>query len=279
MRLLVYTPTYAGGLLGECRGSVLPQQFIGEWEWVIDEDDPFPAPDHRNVLAKYRRAKGLALSGGYDALVTVEHDMVLPVDALAKLASTEAAGVVFGVYVLRHGSNVLNAWQYKGDRNLGMSLSLFPNELRILRRAGVGRVSGVGWGCTLIRREVLERAPFDDGGGDCPAGDIPFALWCLRNKITMMARFDVECGHIEEGRVLMPTEAINMTKVEALQRVNVLAGGVSVALEPGQRYVLPDGDALELERAGYVRRIVIERAVAEPMAETAVAVEGRKRKK
>ena len=77
----------------------------------------------------------------------------------------------------------------------------------------------------------------------------------------------------------MPTEAINMTKVEALQRVNVLAGGVSVALEPGQRYVLPDGDALELERAGYVRRIVIERAVAEPVAETAVAVEGRKRKK
>ena len=46
-----------------------------------------------------------------------------------------------------------------------------------------------------------------------------------------------------------------------------------------RRYVRPDGDALELERAGYVRRIVIERAVAEPVAETAVAVEGRKRKK
>ena len=278
MRLLVYTPTYAGGPLPECRGSVLGQRYDGSWEWVVDADDPFPVPDHRNVLAKYKRAQAMALQGGYDALVTVEHDMVLPVDALAKLASTEA-GVVFGVYVLRHGSNVLNAWQYKGDRNLGMSLSLFPNELRILRRAKVGRVSGVGWGCTLIRREVLQRAPFDDGGGDCPAGDIPFALWCLRNKVTMMARFDVECGHIENGRILMPTEAINMTKVEALQRVNVLAGGVSVALEPGQRYVLPDGDALELERAGYVRRIVIERAVAEPVAEVAISPAGRKRKK
>lgn len=278
MRLLLYTPTYAGGLLAECRESVLGQRYEGEWEWVVDSDDPFPPPDHRNVLAKYRRAKAKTLEGGYDALVTVEQDMILPPDALAKLAGT-AAGVVFGVYVLRHGSNVLNAWQYKGDRNLGMSLSLYPNELRILRRAGVGRVSGVGWGCTLIRRDVLERAPLSDGGGECPAGDIPFALWCLRNGVVMMARFDVECGHVEEGRVLMPTEAVNMTKVEALQRVTVAAGGVSVALEPGKRYVLPDHDAFELERAGYVRRIVIERAVAEPEAETAVApVQKSKRK-
>lgn len=278
MRLLVYTPTTEDGPAAACVESIDGQQYQGQWEWVVDADDPFPVPDHRNVLAKYRRAKSLALAGGYDALVTVEHDMVLPSDALAKLAETEA-GVVFGVYVLRHGSNVLNAWQYKGDKNLGMSLSLFPNELRALRRAGMGRVSGVGWGCTLIRRDVLERAPLTDGGGDCPAGDIPFALWCLRNGVTMMARFDVECGHIEDGRILMPTEAINMTKIEALQRVNVLAGGVSVALEPGKRYVLPDGDALELERAGYARRIVIERALAEPVAEQAVAPAGRKRSK
>ena len=44
MRLLVYTPSFAGGLLGECRGSVLAQQFIGEWEWVI-EHTPKPLPE------------------------------------------------------------------------------------------------------------------------------------------------------------------------------------------------------------------------------------------
>lgn len=271
MRLLVYTPTTEEGPAPACVESIASQQYAGEWKWVVDTDDPFPVPDHRNVLAKYIRAKAKALREGFDALVTVEHDMILPPDALAKLASTTAAGVVFGVYVLRHGSNILNAWQYKGDKNLGMSLSLFPNELRSLRRAGVGRVSGVGWGCTLIRRAVLEQAPFTDGGGTCPAGDIPFATWCLHNGVLMMARFDVECGHIEEGRILMPSEAINMTKIEALQRVNVLAGGVSLALEPGKRYLLPDADAVELERAGYVRRIVIERAVAEPAAEQAIS--------
>ena len=29
--------------------------------------------------------------------------------------------------MLRHGSNVTNAWEHTGGRNLGMSLSLYPN--------------------------------------------------------------------------------------------------------------------------------------------------------
>lgn len=280
MRLLVYTPTTEDGPAAACVESIEVQQYGGQWEWVVDSDDPFPVPDHRNVLAKYRRAWKLAIEGGYDALVTVEHDMILPVDALARLADTPEAGVVFGVYVLRHGSNVLNAWQYKGDKNLGMSLTLFPRELEILRRAGRGRVSGVGWGCTLIRRPVLERAPLTDGNGTCPAGDIPFATWCLRNKIAMWARFDVPCGHIEEGKVLMPYEdGVDMAKIKALQSVNVMVGGASLRLEAGQRYVIPARDASELERAGYVERMIVERAVAEPEAEQAIAPAGRKRKK
>lgn len=278
MRLLVYTPTYAGGLLGECRGAVLAQQY-GDWEWVIDDDDPFPAPDHRNVLAKYRRARVQALAGGYDALVTVEHDMVLPVDALATLAATDAP-VVFGVYVLRHGTFVLNACRYENDRNVGMSLSVYPGELRILRRAGVGRVSGVGWGCTLMRRDVLERAPLDDGGGQCPAGDLPFAQWCLANRVEMLARFDVACGHVTGGSVLMPNDAVETVTVTALQSLNVLAGGVSLAIVAGEQYALPIGDALELARAGYVRRPVeVETATMDdaPGVEHAVTRKGKRK--
>lgn len=279
MRLLVYTPTTEDGPAAACGLSIRGQQYSGKWKWVVDADDPFPIPDHRNVLAKYRRAQAMALAGGYDALVTVEHDMVLPVDALARLAGV-AAGVVFGVYVLRHGSNVVNAWRYEGDRNLGMSLSLYPHELRRLREQGVAvRVSGVGWGCTLIRREVLAAAPLDDGGGECPAGDLPFAQWCLRAGVRMMAHFGVCCGHVEEGRVLEVGESIELVKCEGLQRVNVAIDGASVALVAGGLYALPAGDVAELERAGYVRRVVVERAVAEPEAETAVAPAGRKRKK
>lgn len=282
MRLLVYTPTTEDGPAAACSESIEGQRYGGQWEWVVDADDPFPVPDHRNVLAKYVRAKSMALREGFDALVTVEHDMILPADALERLAATTEAGVVFGVYVLRHGSNVLNAWQYKGDRNLGMSLTLFPRELEILRRAGRGRVSGVGWGCTLIRRQVLERAPFTDGAGTCPAGDIPFATWCLHNRVPMWARFDVPCGHIEEGKILMPYEdGVDMAKIKAVQSVNVLVGGASLRLEAGQRYVIPERDAAELERAGYVERMIVERAVVEdaPGVEHAVSPVQRKRKK
>ena len=241
------------------------QQFSGEWEWVIDDDDPFPPPDHRNVLAKYQRARRRALDEGFDGLVTVEHDMVLPVDALEKLAATDAP-VVFGTYALRHGSHVLNTWRYENRRNFGMSLSLYPHELRILRRAKVGRVSGVGWGCTLIRRDVLERAPFVDDG-QCMAGDMPFAQWCLAEDVLMLARFDLECGHVEDGKILMPYETTDLVAVEPLQRVNVLIDGGVVTLEIGQEIALPAFMVHDLERAGYVRRVAavvaVERAVDE----------------
>ena len=281
MRLLVYTPAYAGGPLAECRGSVLGQRYDDRWEWVVDDDDPFPTPDHRNVLAKYQRARAKALAEGFDALVTVEHDMVLPVDALEKLSET-AAPVVFGTYTLRHGSHVLNTWRYENRRNFGMSLSLYPHELRILRRAGVGRVSGVGWGCTLIRRDVLERAPFVDDG-QCMAGDLPFASWCLAEDVLMLARFDVECGHVEDGKILMPYETTDLVKVEPLQRVRVLVDGATVTLEVGEALELPAFMVADLERAGYVRRVAVEveRAVDDMAGvERAVsAVQKRKRSK
>ncbi len=279
MRLLVVTPTFEDGPEAACVESIQGQQYEGPWEWVIDADDPFPPPDHRNVLAKYQRARVKALNEGFDALVTVEHDMVLPVDALEKLTATEAP-VVLGTYTLRHGSHVLNTWRYENQRNFGMSLSLYPHELRILRKAKIGRVSGVGWGCTLIRRDVLERAPFIDDG-QCMAGDLPFAQWCLANDVLMLARFDLECGHVEDGKILMPYETTDPVRVEPLQRVRVLVDGATVTLEEGQPIDLPAFMVADLERAGYVRRLAVERAVVEdaPGVEHAVSPVQRKRKK
>ena len=188
------------------------------------------------------------------------------------------APVVFGTYTLRHGSHVLNTWRYENQRNFGMSLSLYPNELRILRKAKIGRVSGVGWGCTLIRRDVLERAPFLDDG-QCMAGDLPFAQWCLAEDVLMLARFDLECGHVEDGKILMPYETTDPVRVEPLQRVRVLVDGATVTLEIGEAIELPAFMVDDLERAGYVRRAAVERAVAEPAAEVAVSPVQKSRRK
>lgn len=252
-KLLVYTPTFEDGPLAACVESIRGQQYGGPWEWVIDDDDPFPAPDHRNVLAKYQRAQKMALDGGYDALVTVEHDMTLPADALQKMVDAQKP-VVYGVYVLRHGSLVLNAWRLEGRKNLGQSMSMFPDELeRAKERADLWPVSGCGWGCTLIRRDVLERIPFHDGGGMNHAGDLVFAVDCLRAGIEAWAHFGVLCGHVENGVELRPFIGLGaITKVKAAQTFNGLMMGSTMHFAEGEIYHVPGRAAAEWERAGLV---------------------------
>ena len=129
--------------------------------------------------------------------------MVLPLDALTKLAAANKP-VVYGVYMLRHGSTVLNAWRREGTKALGQSLSLFPDELGRAKRAGLWPVSGCGWGCTFIRRDVLAAVPFHDGGEQNLAGDLVFAVDCLRQGFEAYAHFGVQCGHVHDGVVLWP---------------------------------------------------------------------------
>lgn len=289
MKLLVYTPTHDDAMHPQCRASIEAQQTTHTWQWVIDDDDPLPPPDHRNVLAKYQRAQRKALAEGYDALVTVEHDMVLPPDSLQKLADTPGCEVVYAPYVLRHGSYSLNTWQYCGDNNLGMPLTLYPAELARYRAAGVGRICGCGWGCTLIRRSVLARIPFHDGGGTNPPGDIQFAVDCLRAGVISHGRFDAPCGHFDEtGRMLMPYEDTPaQARVEAIQDVTVLIGGHSVKMTAGVRYSCTRAEAYDLQRAGYVRirptepdtEPEIERAVIDPPEQATAPAQRRKRTK
>lgn len=288
--LLVYTPTYADLLRPETVASVAAQRFDGELVHEISRHNPYPGERNmRNVTAQYQRARQMALDGGYDGLLTVEHDMVLPPDAAQKLWETQA-DVVYAAYMLRHGTNVLNLWRWTaGARNLGMSLSLYPAELRALRRKGVGRVSGVGFGCTLIRRETLSKIPFrQDPNGNAP--DIPFALDCLQRGIVALGRFDVACGHIHEGVVLDAYQHGGIVaRAYALQNVTVNLNGESVRLTQGRYYTLPLPVAGELARAGYVRLTNgvdagtetegRETATAEPARETATATVTKRRKK
>lgn len=258
-RLLIFTPTFGDGPLAETMESVgyqrahdangKPIELIHQLGW----HNPFGPGDIRNVVAQYQQAREMVRAGAFDGLVTVEHDMWLPHDAIYRLWHTPAA-VVYGVYMLRHGSNVINAWQHTGTRNMGMSLSIYPKQLAHWRARGVGPVSGVAFGCTLIRREVIERIAFrgDRDGRSC---DIMFAMDCVQAGITQMARFDVECGHYEKGEWLMPFSGPGgqKTRAVALVDVNVAADGESKRIEKGRHYTLPLAVAQELERAGYVR--------------------------
>jgi hypothetical protein len=164
-----------------------------------------------------------------------------------------AAPVVYAPYLLRHGRPVLSAWRYENRRNLGMSLSLYPADLKAAMTTGVVRTCGVGFGCTLIRREVLEAIAFrSDDDGQPP--DLPFAVDCLRANVMAVTHFGAACGHWHEGEILMADKQNGgvLARVLANADVNVRDGDEQMALKAGHYYSLSLAAAAELARAGYV---------------------------
>lgn len=257
MKLTIFTPTWtkpdgSDAIHPDCRRSVEAQRIDGEIEWVIGRDNPFGVGDLRNVAHQYAQARERFLAGTADALLTVEHDMVLPAGAAQALIDTPA-DVVYGVYLLRHDALVINAWRYDGDVNLGMSLSRYPAELAAARRDGLVRVSGVGHGCTLFRRHVLEQIAFREGDAANVAPDIPFAEEALRAGFISMARFDVEVVHMDGDQALAPFQASERAMYVARETVNAIDGeGQFVRLVEGEVIKLTVAQARPLAAAGYL---------------------------
>jgi hypothetical protein len=291
MKLMIFTPTWIkpdgeDAMHPECRRSIEAQKINGKITWVIGRDNPFGRQDSRNVPHQYKQAQAQFLAGDYDALLTVEHDNVLPDAGAAQRLIDTPADVVYGVYMLRHGMHVLNAWRHDSEINLGMSLSNYPDELAKARAAGVWRVSGVGNGCTLIRRNVLKQIKFRDGGdGQQWAPDMPFAEDALRAGIVSMARFDVQVGHVDGSRVIWPYEFVEQALYIARETVNAIDGDNKFrALREGEPIRLTINQALPLVAAGYLRvpdsvaHVFTAPAEAEPIEAAPAETPKRKRK-
>lgn len=254
MKLLLFMPTYKIGKhdaawpdsLDSFRALEAPADV--EVVRAIGRDNPYKGEGHRNTLHQFQKARERALAEGFDALVTFEHDMVVPADGLVKLWATPAL-VVYGLYVLRHGSGMLNAMRHiDGSPNIDQSLSLFPGLRKESERRGWVQVSGVGFGFTLIRREALARFEFHKTEESWPP-DWGFAADCAKAGIRQVCRWDVKCGHIEEnGVILWPGSAGPVTKVRVMETFyrgkKFTAGTVDE---------MPIDDALEMSRCGYVR--------------------------
>lgn len=286
-KIVIFTPTWLDErgepvIRRECRASVESQVFDGELEWEIGTFNPYPGRQMRNVVAQYQRGRESFLKGDGDAWLTFEHDMALPdEEAIARLWATmekTGAGVVYGIYMLRHGSWVLNAWEYIGDHALGESLTLYPAKLGAAKAKGAARVCGVGWGCTLIRRDVIGR--FQVRGDDSGAGDLPFAYDCLYAGIKAVADFSVGCDHYD-GELRLQAfggPVSDVIRVRAMQDVTVMSGNGSQRLERGQLYELARTLANDLMRAGYVTLEPEPEVATMAPAETATAPRPRRRK-
>ena len=271
MSVLVYVPTYGDAMMPETLASIKAQDF-GDMTIEIGRHNPHGGDKSANLLAQQDRARTMTLENEHDALVFVEHDMRIPEHAIRTMHKTRAP-VVYGIYLFRHKQFMLNAFRYDNDRNIGMSLMQYQMELEQAKAAKQWRVSGVGFGCTLIRREVLEQIPFRLTPDD-PYADMVFARDCLNNKVKQVARFDVPCLHYCEDTNLWLDPGRHMlgklVKVKALQNVNVAPRGVLHKLEIGKEYELPGDFVIDYERAGFVQVIgnLIEEKPAPKKAST-----------
>lgn|GEM_PF-1634201 len=269
VKILLFCPTYklAGGKLAihkETRESIekltIPDGV--ELEVEISTNNPNgltgnSKQDHENTLYQYRYARQRMLSGDYDYLFTVEHDMIIPEDALVKMLAMDA-DVVYGLYLLRHFKPVLNALRSVNSRWPDASLTMFPEIVNKAKAQGWIEVSGVGFGCTLIRRKVLEKLDMrrSEIGGH-PSPDMPFAADCMRNGFRQICRFDVICGHIKpDGDVLVPFERgdamSESIKIYVMREFVANIGGKSVPYKEGATADMPEEYVDDYMRCGFI---------------------------
>lgn len=288
MNLLIFTPTY----VREDKSLAIHDETVSSINDLdipdgvhvdvkITTNNPYPHTgearhDHENTLYQYRHARKLTLDGGYDAVLFIEHDMIVPKNALVKMLNTKA-DVVYGVYLFRHVSPILNACRAVSSRWPDQSLSFFPEIARQAKKQGWIEVSGAGFGCTLIHRRVLEKIDMrrSEIGGH-PSPDMPFAADCMRNHFKQIARFDVLCGHIKpDGEVLMPFEkgdkdVINTMKIYVYRTFNANINGRTVHYEEGEIKDMPKECIDDYMRAGFVGYVtepavkVVKKPVSKP---------------
>lgn len=160
------------------------------------------------VTRKYQALQRAFLAGPWDVLMTVEQDMLIPPDALTRLARliADGADIAYGLYVWRYDNwrlwNAHPRIRVDEDEPYFTSLSDLPEEAK--RHWGkVVQVEGLGFGCTLLSRQTLVRLPLRQFGDH--SQDTALAIDARKEGLTQVCDLGVVCGHqLGDGRVIWP---------------------------------------------------------------------------
>ena len=182
------------------------------------EGDTAPNP-YVNITGKYNRGRQMALELGYDALLCLEDDMIVPPDALTRLLACDA-DIAYGLTVWRHGKPGWSTRLALGEDGALRNLSDYPDAARALWGKVVD-VAGTGTFCTLVRRRVLEALPWRvDAAFPSLCCDWWLSVDAQRAGFSQKADLGVVCGHITReptARVLWPdATATRLWRVELL---------------------------------------------------------------
>lgn len=193
MKVLVATPVMRGRLMTRAWLSWYQMAWDGQLDFYQTIGGDYASTPYDNVVRKYNQIRDVVLADGYDGLMTVESDMIVPQDALQRLAAVDA-DVAYGLYVWRHGMPFWTAYvDLKADS--GTPISVFPERAKEAWGQVID-VQGVGHGCTLIHRHVLEGLDFKWTPGEFGCCDWHMSLDCLKLGFTQKCDLGVVCGHI-----------------------------------------------------------------------------------
>ncbi len=245
MIILCFTPLHPDyGIYPETLASIMAL----EHDDVLDRhfasgDNPFDQ-GWENVTYHHNQARRMVLAGGYDALLSIEADMVVPPDAISKLIDANA-DIAYSLYVGRHKPNRWMAYKSLGMWG-GASVSLdYTGKDARAAWGNIIDVAGVGMGCTLIHRSVLEQLQFrlHDGNhswiqeeyaddfralGTNPyeerkqmvCDDYLLAMDAQHYGLSQRANMSLVCGHIDNDSILWPDpEARKFYRTESIREL------------------------------------------------------------
>lgn len=246
LKLLIFTPLHPNyGIKPQTLNSIQAAiaQYDGPVDWLMSANDNPSEKPYENVVSQHNKARRTVLEQGYDALLSIEADMIIPPDTVEQLLSVDA-DIVYGLYVWRHKPR---RWNVYKSLNLwgGESVSFNHNGQDAREAWGkVIDVAGLGMGCTLIRKNVLRRFQFriHDGNpgwiadeyaeqfktlGINPYRSHPNMVcddWLLamdaqHYQFSQKANLNIVCGHILGDEVIWPDP-----NVKELYRVEQLEG-------------------------------------------------------
>jgi hypothetical protein len=179
--------------------SLFPETFTTiqniKYDGILDvllmREDRAREPGYKNNLKKMNKARDIFLKGDYDLFFTIEADMIVPEDCLERLVLTlNHADVAYGFYCSRHTSKRWLVFDETGsDMNPVLQKKVLDNWGKIIPSWGMG------FGCTLIKRKVLEEITFRivERGA---AADAYFAQDARVAGFVQKHDLGVVCGHI-----------------------------------------------------------------------------------
>lgn len=189
-------------LFGRSFQSLMRVDWPHKMDIVLGRKDNAHPRKYVDLCMKHNEARDMVLAGTYDALLLVENDMIIPPDTITRLTAVDA-DVAYGLYCSRHG---WMQWLAFFEIN-GLSGGSYSQSKKMMQYAwgNVVETRGVGFGCTLIYREVLKRINFRTHPQDAVADDWLFAQDCHDAGFKQAHDFGVVCGHIKpNGTVIWP---------------------------------------------------------------------------